>query len=184
VVVETFNEHRKFLLCDLHISSVLVELTLYSSFFFFRDISSMALVRTTSYLSGFMSPYGSFANLRQPLPYDSPIHSTRPSTTASNLHGDFPRNNSFPSHANRASNTGVGIGGQPIRDFSEILDLHASRYREDFEEVRPLGKGAFGQVTCVRNRLDGVHYAIKKIRLKTEKKFNLEKVRKVTGEKV
>ncbi|KAJ3357666.1 hypothetical protein HDU83_004821 [Entophlyctis luteolus] len=61
------------------------------------------------------------------------------------------------------------------RDFSEMLDLHPSRYREDFEEMRPLGKGGFGQVWCVRNKLDGVEYAVKRVKLK-EHGRSLEKI--------
>ncbi|KAJ3139131.1 Eukaryotic translation initiation factor 2-alpha kinase [Physocladia obscura] len=51
------------------------------------------------------------------------------------------------------------------RDLSDILGLYPSRYKEDFEEMRPLGKGGFGQVWCVRNRLDGVQYAVKRVKL-------------------
>ncbi|RKP02203.1 hypothetical protein CXG81DRAFT_11040, partial [Caulochytrium protostelioides] len=42
----------------------------------------------------------------------------------------------------------------------------ASRYRHDFQEAEPLGRGSFGQVVKARNRLDGQVYAIKKIPLK------------------
>ncbi|TPX71011.1 hypothetical protein CcCBS67573_g06333 [Chytriomyces confervae] len=57
-------------------------------------------------------------------------------------------------------------GGPSQQHFADILDLHTSRYCEDFEENRVLGKGAFGQVWCVRNRLDDVQYAVKRISLK------------------
>ncbi|EKX39856.1 hypothetical protein GUITHDRAFT_76103, partial [Guillardia theta CCMP2712] len=39
------------------------------------------------------------------------------------------------------------------------------RYRQEFEEVKQLGKGGFGEVWMCRNRLDGQCYAIKKIQL-------------------
>ncbi|XP_027910011.1 eIF-2-alpha kinase GCN2 isoform X1 [Vigna unguiculata] len=43
---------------------------------------------------------------------------------------------------------------------------HSSRYLNDFEELRPLGHGGFGHVVLCKNKLDGRHYAVKKIRLK------------------
>ncbi|XP_078447574.1 protein kinase family protein isoform X2 [Wolffia australiana] len=41
-----------------------------------------------------------------------------------------------------------------------------SRYLTDFEELSPLGHGGFGHVVLCKNKLDGRHYAVKKIRLK------------------
>ncbi|TPX71470.1 hypothetical protein SpCBS45565_g01126 [Spizellomyces sp. 'palustris'] len=50
--------------------------------------------------------------------------------------------------------------------FASAWDMRSSRYSEDFNELHVLGKGAFGQVWKVRNRLDSVEYAVKKIPLK------------------
>lgn len=41
----------------------------------------------------------------------------------------------------------------------------ASRYAADFERVRFLGRGGFGSVVKVRNKLDGRFYAIKRVQL-------------------
>ncbi|KAL4251194.1 non-specific serine/threonine protein kinase [Abortiporus biennis] len=41
-----------------------------------------------------------------------------------------------------------------------------SRWKEDWEELELLGKGAFGSVVKARNRIDGRIYAVKKIRLR------------------
>ncbi|GJQ14356.1 hypothetical protein GpartN1_g6147.t1 [Galdieria partita] len=43
-----------------------------------------------------------------------------------------------------------------------------SRYREDFEYLRLLGRGGFGSVMKVRNKLDGRIYALKRVALTEE----------------
>ena len=40
-----------------------------------------------------------------------------------------------------------------------------SRYDQDFEEISYCGSGSFGDVMKVRNRLDGIFYAVKKVRI-------------------
>ncbi|XP_020547042.1 eIF-2-alpha kinase GCN2 isoform X2 [Sesamum indicum] len=42
----------------------------------------------------------------------------------------------------------------------------SSRYLNDFDELQPIGHGGFGHVVLCKNKLDGRHYAVKKIRLK------------------
>ncbi|KAI5843050.1 kinase-like domain-containing protein [Morchella snyderi] len=46
--------------------------------------------------------------------------------------------------------------------------IKPSRYSSDFIELGYLGKGGFGSVFHVRNRLDGAEYAVKKVALKHE----------------
>ncbi|KAJ6593628.1 kinase-like domain-containing protein [Mycena capillaripes] len=46
-------------------------------------------------------------------------------------------------------------------------DRQASRWKEDWEELELLGKGAFGSVVKARNKIDSRIYAVKKIRLST-----------------
>ena len=53
-----------------------------------------------------------------------------------------------------------------------------SRFEEEFEEIDELGKGGFGSVYEVRNKLDGRRYAIKKIQLA---EVNPEDCLKVSG---
>jgi translation initiation factor 2-alpha kinase 4 len=56
----------------------------------------------------------------------------------------------------------------------------ASRYRSEFEELEFLGKGGGGQVVKARNRLDGHLYAIKKIRLPSDRASEVKLLREVT----
>ncbi|XP_042385161.1 eIF-2-alpha kinase GCN2 isoform X3 [Zingiber officinale] len=66
--------------------------------------------------------------------------------------------------------------------FSEFWRMDSSsskstsRYLSDFEEVRSLGRGAFGHVALCRNKLDGRQYALKKICLKDENLHVNEKI--------
>ena len=48
-------------------------------------------------------------------------------------------------------------------DLNEILDTKTTRFQEEFEIVKILGKGAFGRVFHAKNVLDSKHYAIKVI---------------------
>lgn len=49
---------------------------------------------------------------------------------------------------------------------SEIASIpYVSRYLTDFEPIQCLGRGGFGLVFEVRNRLDDCHYAVKRIQL-------------------
>ncbi|KAI8609407.1 hypothetical protein BC830DRAFT_1150666 [Chytriomyces sp. MP71] len=81
-----------------------------------------------------------------------------------------------PSPFNESSTSLFDGTPSSAQDFSEILDLNdSSRYHEDFREVHALGKGAFGQVWCVKNKLDGMEYAVKRVKLK-ENKAGLEKI--------
>ena len=53
----------------------------------------------------------------------------------------------------------------PSDSPSELHMTGLSRFKNDFDEATPLGKGGFGQVLRVRNKLDGRYYAIKRIKL-------------------
>eukprot|EP01138_Halocafeteria_seosinensis_P012644 gb/GECG01012919.1/.p1 GENE.gb/GECG01012919.1/~~gb/GECG01012919.1/.p1 ORF type:complete len:1513 (+),score=256.97 gb/GECG01012919.1/:1-4539(+) len=55
-----------------------------------------------------------------------------------------------------------------------------SRFETDFEEIACLGEGGFGKVLKVRNRLDGMFYAIKVIKLEKESMLNKKMLREVT----
>ncbi|BGP42493.1 eukaryotic translation initiation factor 2-alpha kinase [Rhodotorula kratochvilovae] len=55
-----------------------------------------------------------------------------------------------------------------------------SRYRAEFEELEFLGRGGGGQVVKARNKLDGHLYAIKKIRLPSDKASEAKLLREVT----
>ncbi|KAJ2559337.1 hypothetical protein EV175_000391 [Coemansia sp. RSA 1933] len=58
--------------------------------------------------------------------------------------------------------------GAPTSFESMIFDMQRSRYHDDFIQLRCLGKGGFGKVYEVRNKLDGRRYAVKQIKIKGE----------------
>ncbi|KAI9497786.1 kinase-like domain-containing protein [Zychaea mexicana] len=60
------------------------------------------------------------------------------------------------------------------------LSVQNSRYRNDFVEINMLGKGGFASVWRARNKLDGIDYAVKKIRLGS----NLDTARHAPYEKI
>ncbi|XP_014379052.1 eukaryotic translation initiation factor 2-alpha kinase 1 [Alligator sinensis] len=57
-----------------------------------------------------------------------------------------------------------------------VLEAQTSRYLNEFEEVARLGKGGYGKVYKVRNKLDGQFYAVKKILIKKATKRDCMKV--------
>ncbi|OQR92721.1 heme regulated eukaryotic translation initiation factor-like protein [Achlya hypogyna] len=54
-----------------------------------------------------------------------------------------------------------GVGGGML-GFPQSLNV--SRYARDFDEIRLIGQGGFGQVFMARHKLDGICYAIKQVR--------------------
>ncbi|KAG8220630.1 kinase-like domain-containing protein [Butyriboletus roseoflavus] len=58
-------------------------------------------------------------------------------------------------------------GTSPVKEYFRTPPRQASRWKEDWEELELLGRGAFGSVVKARNRIDSRIYAVKKIRLRT-----------------
>ncbi|KAJ1958372.1 hypothetical protein IWQ62_004910 [Dispira parvispora] len=56
------------------------------------------------------------------------------------------------------------FGARPA--FDSLFDVRKGRYWVDFIELHQLGKGGFGTVYKVRNRLDFRDYAVKKVKLR------------------
>lgn len=56
-------------------------------------------------------------------------------------------------------------GGEAVTRAAEAAAPPQGRYATDFEELRFLGKGGFGQVTQARHKVDKFKYAIKRIEL-------------------
>ncbi|NXG01544.1 E2AK1 kinase, partial [Sakesphorus luctuosus] len=56
------------------------------------------------------------------------------------------------------------------------FEAQTSRYLNEFDEVARLGKGGYGKVYKVRNKLDGQFYAIKKIQIKKATRRDCMKV--------
>uniref|UniRef100_A0A8C5TKE4 Eukaryotic translation initiation factor 2-alpha kinase 1 n=1 Tax=Malurus cyaneus samueli TaxID=2593467 RepID=A0A8C5TKE4_9PASS len=57
-----------------------------------------------------------------------------------------------------------------------LFEAQTSRYLNEFEEVARLGRGGYGKVYKVRNKLDGQFYAIKKIKIKKATRRDCMKV--------
>ncbi|KAM6114238.1 eukaryotic translation initiation factor 2-alpha kinase 1 [Pterocles gutturalis] len=57
-----------------------------------------------------------------------------------------------------------------------LFEAQTSRYLNEFDEVARLGKGGYGKVYKVRNKLDGQFYAIKKINIKKATRGDCMKV--------
>ncbi|XP_031982209.1 eukaryotic translation initiation factor 2-alpha kinase 1 isoform X2 [Corvus moneduloides] len=63
-----------------------------------------------------------------------------------------------------------------IGEKEVLFEAQTSRYLIEFEEVARLGKGGYGKVYKVRNKLDGQFYAIKKIKIKKATRRDCMKV--------
>lgn len=55
---------------------------------------------------------------------------------------------------------------QSLRTKDGLFQAQTSRYLSEFEEISALGKGSYGKVFKVTNKLDGQEYAVKKILIK------------------
>ncbi|OUM68337.1 hypothetical protein PIROE2DRAFT_68699 [Piromyces sp. E2] len=58
----------------------------------------------------------------------------------------------------------------------DLLDYGRSRYLDDFVQIKRLGKGAFGAVFEAENKLDGLRYAVKIIRIPSLKDLFIDKI--------
>ncbi|XP_029953217.1 eukaryotic translation initiation factor 2-alpha kinase 1 isoform X2 [Salarias fasciatus] len=63
-----------------------------------------------------------------------------------------------------------------LRPKDELFQAQTSRYLSEFEEICKLGKGAYGNVFQVLNKLDGQYYAMKKILIKKVSKEDCMRV--------
>ncbi|NXP02533.1 E2AK1 kinase, partial [Thinocorus orbignyianus] len=63
-----------------------------------------------------------------------------------------------------------------IRGKEVLFEAQTSRYLNEFDEIARLGKGGYGKVYKVRNKLDGQFYAIKKINIKKATRRDCMKV--------
>ncbi|NXY89513.1 E2AK1 kinase, partial [Alcedo cyanopectus] len=63
-----------------------------------------------------------------------------------------------------------------IGEKEVLYEAQTSRYLNEFDEIARLGKGGYGKVYKVRNKLDGQFYAIKKIAIKKARRRDCMKV--------
>lgn len=77
------------------------------------------------------------------------------------------------------SNTDMSANAESDSSIESLVKT--SRYAQDFEEIAYCGSGSFGDVMKVRNRLDGIFYAVKRVPIGTEdNKFIAKILREVT----
>ncbi|KAL7869042.1 hypothetical protein AOLI_G00130300 [Acnodon oligacanthus] len=63
-----------------------------------------------------------------------------------------------------------------LRTKDGLFQAQTSRYLSEFEEMSTLGKGSYGKVFKVKNKLDGQDYAVKKILIKNVTRDDCMKV--------
>lgn len=61
--------------------------------------------------------------------------------------------------------TGTEFSWKENKDTDPETGEFNSRYVSDFDSVKCLGKGGFGVVFEAKNKIDDIHYAVKRIRL-------------------
>ncbi|XP_047465114.1 eukaryotic translation initiation factor 2-alpha kinase 1 isoform X2 [Mugil cephalus] len=71
---------------------------------------------------------------------------------------------------------GTNTHNSTLRPKEGLFQAQTSRYLSEFEEVCRLGKGSYGNVFKVLNKLDGQYYAVKKILIKNVSKEDCMKV--------
>lgn len=109
----------------------------------------------------------------QNLPLSSPLLITpapmSDGSSASNPSGSsdgyFPDYRIIPS-SRPSSGTATPTGVWPLAlTLEHMFSIDESRYLTDFTELGMLGRGGFASVWRARNKLDGIEYAVKKVRL-------------------
>ncbi|KAG0100071.1 Eukaryotic translation initiation factor 2-alpha kinase [Podila epicladia] len=103
------------------------------------------------------------------------IHSSQSITDSISSKGIVP---SAYLHTPHVANTAFPTAPSMMRtlSFGDMFDNDPTRYKHDFVEICKLGKGGFASVFKARNKLDGIEYAIKKIRLRGGAKVRYEKI--------
>ncbi|XP_029311679.1 eukaryotic translation initiation factor 2-alpha kinase 1 isoform X2 [Cottoperca gobio] len=71
---------------------------------------------------------------------------------------------------------GTNTHGPAVRPKEGLFQAQTSRYLSEFEEILRVGKGSYGNVFKVMNKLDGQYYAVKKILIKKVSKDDCMKV--------
>ncbi|XP_055017137.1 eukaryotic translation initiation factor 2-alpha kinase 1 isoform X3 [Boleophthalmus pectinirostris] len=71
---------------------------------------------------------------------------------------------------------GTNTRSSTVKPIEGLFQAQTSRYLSEFEEICKLGKGSYGNVFKVLNKLDGQYYAVKKILIKKVSKEDCMKV--------
>ena len=72
------------------------------------------------------------------------------------------------------------FSGEKYQLDDDGFSFYESRFLEDFKPVSLLGRGAFGLVFEARKLIDEKHYAVKRIKLPSNKESRAKVMREVT----
>ncbi|KAI8977225.1 hypothetical protein BDF20DRAFT_913581 [Mycotypha africana] len=128
---------------------------------FRNDVPDYFSVQATSSETANVSLHQQHMQLQEHL-LSSSFSNSYPSVVSNSHKMHSPISTSFQSFM---SGCGAQHQHQPHVDFFYNLSVQNSRYNNDFIELNLIGKGGFASAYRARNKLDGVDYAIKKIRL-------------------
>ncbi|XP_051009505.1 interferon-induced, double-stranded RNA-activated protein kinase [Acomys russatus] len=131
----------------------------------YQKLSERSLVKSDRASSDFITFESSGFPRSLSLSSDSASHSARESgSSESALETSLPRHS--PVMNGLRENKKSRVKPNDVIKNKYSVD---SRFNEDFEDIKEIGSGGFGQVFKAKHKLDGKTYAIKRVKYNTEK---------------